>query len=784
MPISSKGIHFGPQSSTKLHYASLSELDSDLPGKRLEEVQRFAGDRRTTDSLRPKLLVCHDYKGGYKDDPFNRSYTFNFWGLCDTLVYFAHHRVSTPPPSWVNTSHRNGTKILGTLIFEPDAEQDCLNLLAGPALAAAYTSTATSVLESKISPLSTHYACALAQLACDRGFDGWLLNFECDLPQKEEQGRSLSLWIRRLKQELRERVGPHAEVVWYDSVTVQGQLAWQCQLNSLNLPWLLSADSMFLDYHWKITSPDVSTRYFDSVAMDLRFDKARRDIYFGIDVWGRGCHGGGGFQLHHAMDHIQPSAKGLGLSVAVFGPAWTWESKEDEEGRTWAKWWNDEVRFWVGPDDGVSGDPGSSAHLPAVNIPPSDGPGEKSPPCFHGPYRSISHFVDNRARGSQALPFYTTYSPGVGLAWFVQGERVMTSSSGWTDVDKQTSIGDYGFLWPAPAFILPGKRWVRDGSAPCTEFCFDDGWLGGSSLSLTIPAALWEEASLDSSSVAVKEIIIPLEQLILRHLSKYRVHLVYKFMFANPAEPPQEMEEFAYVGCTTDLDDKDFVLTSHTSERLTNGWNAADVCCEIRTGTNEGERHCIIGLRLQYQGRGASPCPQKILIGLVSARIEEHIQADPVVLGIRCLPTILAMANVTSISGILEWHVGLRFDDIQPSESVTSIVGIDDPRPPWGVTTAQAPTFVYHNVYALAHTGELAEPLRPEDAIFVATTGTNGHVNSLRFDGFSLPLPFAHADGSVILVRLYIRGVTEAGQVIPWPNVPYIDIGSMDRIHN
>lgn len=35
----------------------------------------------------------------------------------------------------------------------------------------------------------------------------------------------------------------------YDSVTVQGQLAWQCRLNSLNLPWLLSADSMFLDYH-------------------------------------------------------------------------------------------------------------------------------------------------------------------------------------------------------------------------------------------------------------------------------------------------------------------------------------------------------------------------------------------------------------------------------------------------------------------------------------------------------------------------------------------------------
>lgn len=35
----------------------------------------------------------------------------------------------------------------------------------------------------------------------------------------------------------------------YDSVIAQGQLAWQCRLNSLNLPWFLAADSMYLDYH-------------------------------------------------------------------------------------------------------------------------------------------------------------------------------------------------------------------------------------------------------------------------------------------------------------------------------------------------------------------------------------------------------------------------------------------------------------------------------------------------------------------------------------------------------
>lgn len=98
-------------------------------------------------------------------------------------------------------------------IFERDAHGECLNLIIG-------SKPSTHSVPSAISPsisdlrLSAHYASALAQLADDRGFDGWLLNFECSLTHAEEEARVLSAWIRLLKHELKKRVGPHAEVIW------------------------------------------------------------------------------------------------------------------------------------------------------------------------------------------------------------------------------------------------------------------------------------------------------------------------------------------------------------------------------------------------------------------------------------------------------------------------------------------------------------------------------------------------------------------------------------------
>ncbi|GLH17119.1 Cytosolic endo-beta-N-acetylglucosaminidase, partial [Gryllus bimaculatus] len=47
-----------------------------------------------------------------------------------------------------------------------------------------------------------------------------------------------------------------------------------------------------------------------------------RDVYAGVDVFGRGSYGGGGFGAAEALR----AARRLGLSAALFAPGWTHEA--------------------------------------------------------------------------------------------------------------------------------------------------------------------------------------------------------------------------------------------------------------------------------------------------------------------------------------------------------------------------------------------------------------------------------------------------------------------------
>lgn len=98
-------------------------------------------------------------------------------------------------------------------IFEGGAEADCLRLLVGKLpknkTGPAQGNTSTSL------PLSPHYARVLADLAQERGFDGYLLNFECPLQGGIEQTSALCAWITLLQDELQTKVGQHSEVSWF-----------------------------------------------------------------------------------------------------------------------------------------------------------------------------------------------------------------------------------------------------------------------------------------------------------------------------------------------------------------------------------------------------------------------------------------------------------------------------------------------------------------------------------------------------------------------------------------
>lgn len=59
--------------------------------------------------------------------------------------------------------------------------------------------------------------------------DGWLLNIENEIDNVE----LLTLFIRQLTDKLHKQ-RPNSSIIWYDSVTAEGKLKWQNELNELN----------------------------------------------------------------------------------------------------------------------------------------------------------------------------------------------------------------------------------------------------------------------------------------------------------------------------------------------------------------------------------------------------------------------------------------------------------------------------------------------------------------------------------------------------------------------
>lgn len=70
-------------------------------------------------------------------------------------------------------------------------------------------------------------------------------------------------------------------------------------------------------------------------------DSRRTDIFVGVDVFGRGCLGGGGFQCDQPLREIRKN----GLSVALFAPGWTYEIPS-REGLAERQFFVREHTFW------------------------------------------------------------------------------------------------------------------------------------------------------------------------------------------------------------------------------------------------------------------------------------------------------------------------------------------------------------------------------------------------------------------------------------------------------
>ncbi|CAH1764963.1 6442_t:CDS:10, partial [Entrophospora sp. SA101] len=209
-----------------------------------------------------KVIVCHDYAGGYKENHFDLGYSIQYWQYIDIFIYFSHQRIAIPPSQWTNAAHRNGVKVLGTFLTEHEND-----LFENDLLMAEYYN-----------------------------FDGWFINIETELIGKSLHAKQIETFVKYLTEKMHQRK-PGSIVIWYDSVIKDGRIKFQNCLNELNYPFFNAADGIFINYFWKENYPKLSA------------DKAelrKRDVYTGID----------------ALEVIKSSK----TSCAIFAPGWTYEN--------------------------------------------------------------------------------------------------------------------------------------------------------------------------------------------------------------------------------------------------------------------------------------------------------------------------------------------------------------------------------------------------------------------------------------------------------------------------
>lgn len=244
-----------------------------------------------------------------------------------------------------------------------------LFLLSGTIITEGSNSVWETVLESDRK--LQWFADVLALIAAIHKFDGYLLNLEVQL--RPELIPNLLIFLKILKQNLKDRKHNKTYLIWYDAVTVKGDLRYQNELTHLNKPFFDICDGIFLNYNWNDQSLQRSKQ--------LAGERAQ-DVYVGVDVFGRGMFGGGGFNTDVAMEKI----RSRNLSAAIFAHGWT------EEAIPGDFYTNDNI-FWT-----------------------------KLWPYLY------SH-------GTKQLPFKTDFSRGYGKKWFEQGTA--TDLKTWFNLSKQ-----------------------------------------------------------------------------------------------------------------------------------------------------------------------------------------------------------------------------------------------------------------------------------------------------------------------------------------------------------
>lgn len=362
-----------------------------------------------------------------------KSNTFGYLQYVDILVYWGGSSgeglIVAPSPDVTDMGHRNGVKVLGTCFFPQAAHGGKLEWL----------DTFLTKNEDGSFPMVEK----LAEVAESYGFDGWFINQESEGNEEQKLTKVhadlMQEFIRAFK-----AAAPELELVYYDSMTVDGEMDWQNALTDKNAAYMADADGnavaddMFLNFWWTNDSLADQELLKASAQKAEEIGISPYALYAGMDVQANG------YMTPERWDLFENPDGGTWTSLGLYCPSWAWQTSGDPTDME-----KKENVMWVNG----KGDPSAEVEY-------TDPTG----------WRGVSTYVVERTALTQ-LPFTTNFNVGNGYNFFINGEKA--SAMDWNN----RSLAD----------VLPTYRWImeNEGNNNLTPgFYMADAWFGGNSLRL------------------------------------------------------------------------------------------------------------------------------------------------------------------------------------------------------------------------------------------------------------------------------------------------------------
>ncbi|WP_250278349.1 endo-beta-N-acetylglucosaminidase [[Clostridium] colinum] len=382
--------------------------------------------------------------------------TFSYWQYLDKLVYWggsAGEGIIVPPtPDVVDSAHKNGVPVLGTIFFPPleyGGKVEWLDQFLQK------DEQGNFIIIDKLIEVSTEF-----------GFEGWFINQETDPAQsktmKPEQYATL---FKEFLVQFKQKSNNSIDIIWYDAMTNEGKVEWQNQLNEKNKDFIIDekgnkiSDDMFLNFWWTTDklAPEQLLKKSNEYAKTIGYEN--KNLLAGIDMQANGT------TTPIKWDLLE-NGKDTQTSIGLYCPSWSFFSSNGDLDQ----FQNKEARIYVNEFS----DPSKDSQATGTE------------------WRGMSKFITEKTV-LNSLPFNTNFSMGNGYNYFINGEKV--SSLDWNN----RSLAD----------VMPTYRWIIEEDKNSTKASIDysTAYYSGNSIKLLsdLKANEYSTIKLFSADLKIEE---------------------------------------------------------------------------------------------------------------------------------------------------------------------------------------------------------------------------------------------------------------------------------------